>query len=83
MPLPNQLNTHKSGTGLSGSYNHGSMAALAIPHSKFHISTKEKTHTANCAGLFIVFNTDDSNLFFIACNVFSSQMSEEINHDSQ
>lgn len=83
MSLPNQLYTYKSEAGLSRPYNHRSMASLAIPHSKFHISTKEKTHTANCAGLFIVFNTDDSNLFFIACNVFSSQMSEEINHDSQ
>ena len=80
MPLPNQLNTHKSGTGVSAPYNHRSMAALAIPHSKFHILIKEKTHTVNHAGLFIVLVTDDYSSVYAACNVFSSQLSKEKNH---
>jgi|APSaa5957512535_1039671.scaffolds.fasta_scaffold146825_2 hypothetical protein len=80
MPLPNQLNTHKSGTGLSGPYNHRSMAALAIPHSKFHILIKEKTHIVNYAGLFIVLSTDDYSSPLSMCNVFSSKQAKEQNH---
>lgn len=76
-----EILVHNTDAFLSVPDNHRSMALKAIPHTKFYISTKEKTRTVNYAGLFIVFITDDNILFILTCNVFSSLMSEEINYD--